>query len=306
MKKFIFLLLALFTAKLLASPLLVAITFDDLPEHGNLPAGVTRLDVAKQMLAALDKHSIKNVYGFINASPTKNNNENYDVLKLWVSSGQLLGNHTYNHINLDKASSTNFIQQIQKNELYLAELMQDKNFRFFRYPYLHEGNTQEKRDTVRDYLQTHNYQIAQVTMDFSDYLWNNPYARCLKKDDAQSIEWLKQSYINEALNTINLTHELSMLLFQRDIKNILLLHFGAFDSLMLNDLITAFEKHGVKFISLDEALQDQVYRINPNIVREETDIFTAQLLHAKKLSVSHHLAQLLASVPEKKLKRLCK
>lgn len=45
----------------------VAITIDDLPVHGDLPSGITRLDIANQIVATLNKHSIKNVYGFINA-----------------------------------------------------------------------------------------------------------------------------------------------------------------------------------------------------------------------------------------------
>lgn len=47
-----------------------------------------------------------------------------------------------------------------------------------------------------------------------------------------------------------------MLIFHRDIKNILLLHLGAFDALMFDELLTAYERHDIKFISIDEALQD--------------------------------------------------
>src|SRR5437879_5390602 len=100
MRKFVFLLLLIFNFNVMAAPIDVAITIDDLPVHKDLPSGVTRLDVAKQILYALNKHSIKNVYGFINAGRIENKDDNYNVLKSWVSSGQLLGNHTFNHINL--------------------------------------------------------------------------------------------------------------------------------------------------------------------------------------------------------------
>lgn len=299
-------LLLLFSFKVMAAPFKVAITVDDLPVHMDLPSGETRLDVVKQILLTLNKHSIKNVYGFINAGHILNNDDNYNVLRLWVSSGQLLGNHTYNHVNLDTETTLNFIQQIQMNESYLSELMKNKNYHYFRYPYLHEGNTQEKRNTVRDYLFSHNYQIAQITMDFSDYLWNNPYARCVKKGDNKSIEWLKKSYIEHAINSITIAHELSMLIFHRDINNILLLHIGAFDALMLDDLLTAYEKNGVKFISLHKGLLDEVYNINPNVAKENTDTFFTQMLVAKKLPVPEIVKQLLASIPEEKLDKLCR
>lgn len=65
----VFLLFITFTAQ--ASPIEVAITVDDLPQHMNLPPDTTRLDVAKKMLSALNKHSMHNVYGFINAGYMK-------------------------------------------------------------------------------------------------------------------------------------------------------------------------------------------------------------------------------------------
>lgn len=305
MKKFTLLFIFLFTTKLIAAPLEVAITFDDLPMHMTLPNGKTRVDVAQKILNALDKHSIKNVYGFVNANQINNAN-GYKVLSMWVSQGQLLGNHTYDHINLDSHDATKFIQQIQKNDIYLSNLMKNKNYHYFRYPYLHEGNTQIKRDAVRHYLFTHQYQIAQVTVDFSDYLWNKPYARCLKKGDKRSIAWLKKSYIEQAVNALKAAQQLSELIVHRNIKNILLLHFGAFDAVMLDDLLTAYEKNGVKFITLSDALKDKIYKINPNIVSEDTDIFTTQLLHAEKLPVSHELNLLLTGVPETQLKKLCR
>lgn len=90
------------------------------------------------------------------------------------------------------------------------------------------------------------------------------------------------------------------------IKNILLLHIGAFDPLMLDDLLTAYEENGVKFISLHEALQDEVYNINPNIAKENTDTFFTQMRLAKKIPIPDIVKQLLESIPEEKLDKLCR
>ena len=306
MKKILLIIISLFSLPLCASPIEVAITVDDLPVHMDLPPKVTRLDVVKQMLSALDKHGLKNVYGFINAGHINNDDNNYNVLKLWVNSGQLLGNHTYEHVNLNKVNPTEFIKQIQLNDPYLKTLMGDKNYHYFRYPYLYEGNTQQKRDQVRHDLLTHDYQIAQVTMDFQDYLWNNAYVRCVKKQNTKAIDWLKKSYIEQALNSITVAHALSMATIHRDIKNILLLHIGVFDALILDDLLTAYEKQGVKFISLTEALQDKAYAMNPNIVSDNTGGFLEQLVHSKKTAVPTIVKKLMDDIPKNKLMNLCK
>ena len=54
---------------------------------------------------------------------------------------------------------------------------------WLRYPFLHEGDTLEKRRAVRAWLFAHGYKVAEVSMDFEDYLWNEPYARCMAKHD---------------------------------------------------------------------------------------------------------------------------
>ena len=43
------------------------------------------------------------------------------------------------------------------------------DWHWFRYPYLHEGDTLEKRHAVIKYLQEYNYKVAEVTLDFEDY-----------------------------------------------------------------------------------------------------------------------------------------
>lgn len=298
--------LLVYSSSLMAAQFEVALTVDDLPVHMDLPPGKTRLDVANEFLATLKKHHIKNVYGFVVAGRIKGDKVNYSVLKTWVHGGQLLGNHTYGHVNLDKVTANQFIHQIQMDEPYLTKLMGKKDYHYFRYPYLHEGETLDKRNAVRHFLFANNYKIAQVTMDFEDYLWNNPYARCVKKGDRASIEWLKKSYLKNALNSITVAHQLSMSIFHRDIKNILLVHIGAFDAQMLDQVLTAFEKRGVKIILLKEALQDKVYSINPNIANINTDTFYTQMRMAKKIPMPEQTKQLLESIPEDKLNALCR
>lgn len=42
----------------------MAVTFDDLPAHGALPAGMTRLEIAQAILATLKREKMPPVYGF--------------------------------------------------------------------------------------------------------------------------------------------------------------------------------------------------------------------------------------------------
>src|SRR5271170_7824108 len=83
----------------------VAITVDDLPEHGALPAGVTRTDVAKSMIAAFKAKGVPEVYGFINAKKIGDDADRSASLKVWVDAGLPLASHTYLHIDLTTHSA---------------------------------------------------------------------------------------------------------------------------------------------------------------------------------------------------------
>ena len=78
----------------------VALTFDDLPAHGSLPPGMTRLDVAKSIIATLKAAKAPKVYGFINAIKLEQVPADRAVLEEWRAAGFMLGNHTYSHMSL--------------------------------------------------------------------------------------------------------------------------------------------------------------------------------------------------------------
>ncbi len=86
----------------------IAITVDDLPSHGPLPAGMTRVGVAKDMIKALQAYGVRNVYGFVNAQRLKDHPDTADVLSLWIEAGFPLGNHTYHHTDLNMTDAHGF------------------------------------------------------------------------------------------------------------------------------------------------------------------------------------------------------
>ena len=65
------------------------------------------------------------------------------------------------------------------------------DWRWFRYPYLHEGDTLEKRRAVRAFLASSGYRIAQTTID-SKTTCGTAHARCWMKKDAEGLAWLRE------------------------------------------------------------------------------------------------------------------
>jgi len=279
----------------------VAITFDDLPSHGPLPAGVSREDVVRKILAAFKEAKIPEVYGFINAGKLEKQPEEIKVLQLWREAGQPLANHTYDHMGLNSNTAAAFEENVKKDEPTLKSLMGNKDWHWLRYPYLDEGDTLEKRHTIRAYLKDHHYRIAQVSLDFEDYAWNGAYARCSEKQDEESIAWLKESYLGTASEYMKLGQQLSQQLFGRNIKHVLLMHIGAFDAEMLPQLLAQMKQQGFKFITLKQAESDSAYEIDPDIVRKEGSPILEQLMDARHLEFPPH-----AEKPLQRLREICK
>jgi peptidoglycan/xylan/chitin deacetylase (PgdA/CDA1 family) len=246
----------------------VALTFDDLPLNGAQPAGISKSQMARDTLAVLKKYRVPAAYGFINALGLENDPDGALMLQLWVQAGNPLGNHTYTHLNLDKNSADDFTREILRNEPVLELLMPPggkHDFRFLRYPYLHEGDTLEKRRAVRAFLAQHHYQVAETTLDYEDYAWNTGYAHCLDKHDAKSIAWLRESYLATADEWMRAQRDMSRQLWGRDINHVLLLHQGAFSATILPDLFALLKKQGYELVTLEEAQSDPVYAEDPDI-----------------------------------------
>lgn len=246
----------------------LAVTFDDLPVSGPLPPGQSRVGVAQQIIRTLQADHVPPTYGFVNAVHVQYDPGTVEVLGAWRASGNLLGNHTWSHLSLDKMSLEQFEGDLEKDEPILDLLMAGHDWRWLRYPYLAEGDNTPKRMGIRVFLAQHGYKIASVTMNFDDYDWNGPYARCVAKHDAQGVNWLETSYLRAADENIGSYRSMSKQLYGHDIAYVLLLHIGAFDAHMLPRLLRLYRERGFSFVPLEQAEEDPFYQydVNPKLV----------------------------------------
>lgn len=242
----------------------VALTFDDLPAAGTLPAGDTRTAVATRLAAELNANHLEGAYGFVNASKLENNPDAEQALHAWIDAGMNIGSHTWSHISLTANSVEPFERNIAQNEAALADYADGRDWHWFRYPFLWEGDTLEKRRAVRAYLREHGYRVAQVSLDFEDYAWNDAYARCSAQHDSAAIEWLKQSYLDTAEEYIRLGREEQLIAFGHEMPNVMLLHATAFTTLMVPQLLDLLRTQGFRFASLPDVEKDPAYALDPD------------------------------------------
>lgn len=246
-----------------AAPM-IAFTFDDLTAHAPLPQGYTRVGIAEQIIAAL-KAGGAPAMGFINGVQLQNEPASAPVLDKWRAAGLTLGNHGWSHANLNDLSDAQFLSELEKNEPILKAKMGAADWRWFRYPFLSEASADpERRARIRKLLAGKGYKVAAVTMDFSDWAYNNAYPRCIAKGDSDAILKMEHAWIGAASVQADRSRELARKLYGRDVPYVLLMHLGAFDAHMMPKLIALYREKGYRFVSIEQAQRDPYYAADMN------------------------------------------
>lgn len=259
--------IAIFTAISSARAQQIAFTWDDLPAHSSLPPGETRVNIGRKLIAAMKAAHLPPVYGFVNGAAIEREPASAPMLKNWRDAGFPLGNHTWSHMNLNSHSIADWEADLLKNEPVLEQYAAGSDWHWLRYPFLAEGDTPEKRSETRKFLAAHGYRVASVTMSFGDYMWNEPYARCVAKKDTAAITQLETSYLDAASKDADFRRAMAKALYGHDIPYVLLMHVGAFDARMLPRLLDLYRSRGFTFITLQDAENDPFYAssIDPSL-----------------------------------------
>lgn len=183
------------------------------------------------------------------------------LIQRWGEHGHLVGNHSALHQNLnkDETSSESYIQSIQDAETVLKDL---PNWtKRYRYPFLKEGDTAEKRDTVKQWLQQHDYQSGAVSVDASDWFYNQRYLRYVKLNQPDKLDRLKDAYIEHLLDRAQYYDTLAQTVLGRSPDHILLLHVNAINAAFLAEVIQAFKAQNWHIISTQKAFKDPLYQM---------------------------------------------
>ncbi|WP_165828737.1 polysaccharide deacetylase family protein [Caulobacter radicis] len=130
----------------------VAVTVDDLPVHGDLPPGMTRLSIARSHIETFKAHGVNEAFGFVNSAKATDAETNA-VLDAWRAAGHPLGNHTASHLNLERADTLEaWIADLEAGEPAVGQRMKGQNWRYLRFPNLTAGSRPERHQGAAAYL----------------------------------------------------------------------------------------------------------------------------------------------------------
>jgi peptidoglycan/xylan/chitin deacetylase (PgdA/CDA1 family) len=239
----------------------VAFTFDDGPQLSETP----RLTAQQRNQAILDTLARRKVQAalFVTAGHGANRPEGYALAKAWGQAGHVLGNHTMTHPDLHgaKVSLAQYQQEILDCDAIVRTLPGYQ--KWFRYTYLREGNTPEKRDGMRAFLRQQGYRNAYVSLDTSDWRFDDKLRAMLSKNPQDELAPLRQLYLAHVKQRALAYRALSQQLQGRDIAQVLLLHHNLVNALWLDDIIAQFTDMGWTITTPAAAFADPVYQLAP-------------------------------------------
>lgn len=250
----------------------IAVTIDDLPVVSTRNDLKSRRQITKNLLAHLRQAKVPAI-GFVNENKLykseKRIEAEVDLLRLWLDAGLDLGNHTYSHMSLHNNPLDKYEADILKGEIITKELLAAKGLkmRYFRHPYLWTGLSLETKSDLGKFLSEHNYIIAPVTIDNSDWIFARAYDNAFDKGDKKLMTEIGAAYVLYMESKIDYWERQSVKLFGREIKQTLLIHANFINSDYFDELARMLKKRNYQFVSLDEALKDEAYQLPDNFIK---------------------------------------
>jgi peptidoglycan/xylan/chitin deacetylase (PgdA/CDA1 family) len=270
MKKTLFSILALALTSVFAGPAFaqvrnrqVCITFDDLPStHG----GLRTIDyVTKKLLRVIKANNIPAI-GFVNEGKLHVSgeiDERTSLLKMWLDAGLELGTHSFSHIYIDQVPIALYKEDVIRGETVTRRLLGEKGkkLRYYRHTQLRTGPTIEYKRALDGFLAERGYTVAPVTIDNNDYIFADVYARARLRGDARAMSRVAEAYVPYMESIFSFFEKLSADALGYEVRQVLLLHANELNADHFEDLVSMMKRRGYSFVSLEEALKDEAYRL---------------------------------------------
>jgi peptidoglycan-N-acetylglucosamine deacetylase len=237
----------------------IALSFDDAPRgDGKYFTGEKR---TKILVDKLNQLNIKTVF-FCNTRGI--DIEGKKRLEMYSAAGHLIANHSHSHRNLDTTPADFYLNDIAEADKILSKY--DNFVKWFRYPFLREGKTIERRDSVKNGLEEMAYINGFVTIDNYDWYMEYLFQTALKENKKINFEKLKQIYIEVLWDCIKFYDNIAMQSLGRSPKHMLLLHENDLAALFITDLVEHIRKNGGKIISPEEVYEDPIATNVPDVI----------------------------------------
>ena len=177
MIKYALVILCVLSAVKTANAKQIALTFDDAPLAGStVMSGSERTE---RIINHLKKEKVESALFFVTS---RNIAEQKDInrLKSYTRAGFYLAHHSHDHVSFNKMSFEQYVRDFEQAEKKLTDF--DNVLKLHRFPYLHYGESEQKRSNFYRYLTKRGYDMGYATVDNCDWYLNGQLVNAVTKN----------------------------------------------------------------------------------------------------------------------------
>jgi len=169
--------------------------------------------------------------------------------------------------------------------------------RYFRHPYLHTGRDLTTKRRVERFLAGRGHRVAPVTVDNEDHVFAAAYSKAVAGGDEDLRRRVVAAYVAHTERVLDHAEQVSVALFGREIRQVVLLHANALNADHFPDLVQMMKRRGYSFITLDDALRDDAYASVDTYTGEESIDWLARWALTRRTTTLRNVLDQIPDVP---------
>ena len=233
----------------------IALTFDAAPREDT--ARFTGAQRASELIARLREAGVPRVAVFANT--VRADEKGRRRLEAYAAAGYTIANHSHSHPDLNTTDAAAYVADIVRADEALATL--PTFVRWFRFPYLREGDEAGKRDFVRRELARLGYRNGYVTVNTFDWHMDTLLQQALRAGRRVDYDRLREVYVEALVGAVEFTDALAVDVLGRSPRHVLLLHENDLNALFIADLVGALRANGWTIVAPETAFEDEIARV---------------------------------------------
>jgi peptidoglycan/xylan/chitin deacetylase (PgdA/CDA1 family) len=214
----------------------------------------------RKLIDTLKQNDMPPTVDFVSAK-----NIDPEMAELWLDSGNLLGNLTYDNRRVIQLGAEDFVADISEADEQLAAIWRKhgQTMKYFRYPAFKRARDDSSRETVERYLSKAGYITVPCTIESMDDRFADIYCKALEEGDKSCASVVKVNYYPVLMDTTLRARSVARELAGRELRQILVLYLNQLTFDTLDQTLAWYRRLGARFISLDQALADPFFKAAP-------------------------------------------
>ncbi|GAA6190069.1 polysaccharide deacetylase family protein [Litorivita sp. NS0012-18] len=212
------------------------------------------LRYTNQITAVLREHGIV-ATGF--AVGQQINPQSLPALQAFADAGHTIGNHSWSHPDYGTLTRDAFFEETRRTDEVLQQWIDEQ--RFYRFPFLREGETEASKAAATEALSELGYQNVPVTIDNDEWQFNADYVAALEDGNDEAAAIIAQNYLGHMRERTAFFQSLAIEELGGDVDHILLIHLNRINADHFGTLLDWYNEQGWSFIPVEEAMMHPLY-----------------------------------------------